>query len=173
VGAGAVLHLSLSDEIAVGELPGAAVAVAAAVVGVENDVPRVGEGLAQGVPLVGMVPCGTAVDDHHRSTIGALGLTQQPGYVGEAVEAAVAHVTSRDERMAGQLRGERVREPGDTPVRDIDTVEVAGLPGAAVDDQQRVAGGSERRPVAVSWADVERAQRTCGDVSISGEVSAS
>ena len=67
MGAGAVLHLSLAHEVAVGELPGAAVAVAAAVVGMEDDVPGVDEGLAQGVPLVGVVPRGTAVDDHDRS----------------------------------------------------------------------------------------------------------
>ena len=71
-----VEHLALTHEPAVGELPAAAVAVAAAVVGVQHRDAGGDERLAQHVPLVGVVPGRAAVDDDDGGAVGLVRLDQ-------------------------------------------------------------------------------------------------
>ena len=158
MGAGAVLRLPLAAEIAVGELPAASVTVAAAVVGMDDHEAGVEKGVPQRVPLVGMVPGGTAVDDDHPGAVVLARTEAQRGDVGQHVEAAVVDVLAVHEGVLGEVVRKAPGEPRHAASGEVDAEQVAGDPRGAESDDDRASVGREARVIVVAGADAQVAQ---------------
>ena len=156
-GAGRVLDLAVADKVVIGELPGAAVAVAAAIVGMDDHAAGGEEGLAQRVPFVGVVPGRPAVDDDHPGAVVLLGTEEQGRHVGDPVETAIRDVLPDPEAMVAQVVGKVLDELGGGAGREVDAEERLGDARATEHHECLVAAGQERRRVVVA--------ATCRDVA--------
>ncbi len=161
-----VEHLALAHEPAVGELPAAAVAVAAAVVGVQHGESRGHERLPQQVPLVGVVPGRAAVDDDDGGPVGLVRLHQDPGHLGEVVPAREPDRVAGDEGHVPEMLRQRVGERGDVAVVQLDAVEVGRGVGAAEHARQRGPVGREPGRVVVAGADAVLGHLTVAQVDV-------